>query len=29
LRGFDESGDAVPEVALSGNGDAKHYYYLV
>ena len=29
LRGFDESGDAVPAVAVGANGDAKHYYYLV
>ena len=30
LRGFDESGEAVPAAAAVGkNGDAKHYYYLV
>jgi sulfate permease, SulP family len=28
-RGFDESGEPVPAVAVSSNGDAKNYYYLV
>ena len=29
LRGFDEAQEPVPAVAVAGNGDAKHYYYLV
>jgi SulP family sulfate permease len=29
LRGFDESGEAVPAAGVGANGDAKHYYYLV
>jgi sulfate permease, SulP family len=29
LRGFDESGEAVPAEAVATNGDSKHYYYLV
>jgi SulP family sulfate permease len=29
LRGFDESGAPVPVNAVAGNGDSRHYYYLV
>ena len=29
LRGFDEAGEPVQAAALSGNGDSRHYYYLV
>ena len=29
LRGFDESNQPVTAAAVTGNGDAKHYYYLV
>ena len=29
LRGFDESGAPVPVAAVAGNGDSRHYYYLV
>jgi sulfate permease, SulP family len=29
LRGFDESNEPVTAAAVAGNGDAKHYYYLV
>ena len=29
LRGFDEAQVPIPAAAIAGNGDSKHYYYLV